>query len=60
MLTYMLDTNICIYVMKTYPPPSERSSTRWPSSDAYRASRLGNCTMARRSAPTAPLASARR
>ena len=20
MLTYMLDTNICIYVMKTYPP----------------------------------------
>ena len=20
MLSYMLDTNICIYVMKTYPP----------------------------------------
>ena len=22
MLTYMLDTNICIYVMKNYPPPA--------------------------------------
>ena len=27
MLTYMLDTNICIYVMKTYPPAFARSST---------------------------------
>jgi hypothetical protein len=30
MLTYMLDTNICIYVMKNYPPDLRESSMHWP------------------------------
>jgi hypothetical protein len=31
MLTYMLDTNICIYVMKNYPLPATCASTRCDS-----------------------------
>ncbi len=49
MLTYMLDTNICIYVMKTYPPAVLEKFNARRTSFAYRALRLASCIMARRS-----------
>jgi predicted nucleic acid-binding protein len=49
MLTYMLDTNICIYVIKNYPPnPLEKFNALAEQLCIYPGSRLASCTMVRR------------
>jgi tRNA(fMet)-specific endonuclease VapC len=49
MLAYMLDTNICIHVMKTYPP-----ELRDKFNDLAEQLCISSITMARRSLLAAP------
>jgi hypothetical protein len=53
MLKYMLDTTICIHVMKTYPPELREKLNVLADSSAFRASRSASYTMAQRNPPVA-------
>ncbi len=52
MLTYMLDTNICIYVMKNYPIELREKFNAL--AEQLCVSRSASCTMAQKSPHAAP------
>ena len=55
MLTYMLDTNICIYVMKNYPPTLQDKFNSLAEQICISSITLGEVPMARRNRRVAPI-----
>ena len=54
MLHYMLDTNICIYVIKNWPAELRETSISLRNTCAYPPLRLENCTTVPRNPAAAP------